>query len=106
MVYRNLGTMESNIFSLIGSRMKGRRANWSISGGNHLAKLLVLKGTGRLKQMLKRIGQPQLPDKCDQQINTPLSAAKVPPPAGGQVKRWAMAGTGTYRHLSLALSNG
>jgi hypothetical protein len=77
-VYRNLGTMESNIFSLIGFRMKGRRANWSICGGNHLAKLLTLKNTGRLTQMLGKITEPQ----CPQPTSPPLSAAKVPTKVG------------------------
>jgi hypothetical protein len=100
MVYRNLGTMESNIFSLIGFRMKGRRASWSISGGNHLAKLLVLKGTGRLTQMLKKIGQPHLPDKCEQQITTPLSAAKVPKKVGNGWNGYVQASIpGTLRWL-------
>jgi len=77
-VYRNLGTMESNIFSLIGFRMKGRRANWSICGGNHLAKLLTLKNTGRLTQALDKITEPQ----CVQPTSPTLSATKVPPKVG------------------------
>lgn len=32
--------MESNVFTLIGNRMKGRRACWSIDGANNLAVLL------------------------------------------------------------------
>lgn len=32
--------MESNVFTLIGNRMKGRRACWSIDGANNLAALL------------------------------------------------------------------
>ena len=32
--------MEGNVFTLIGNRMKGRRACWSIDGGNNLAALL------------------------------------------------------------------
>ena len=80
-VYRGLGTMESNIFSLIGFRMKGRRANWSISGGNHLAKLLTLESTGRLTHMLEKIADsPQ--DNSPQDTTTGLSAAKVPQKVG------------------------
>jgi len=77
-VYRNLGTMESNIFSIISFRMKGRRANWSIRGGNHLAKLLTLKNTGRLTQMLEKITEPQ----CPQPTLPPLSATKIPQKVG------------------------
>lgn len=32
-----LGSMEGNVFSLIGNRMKGRRACRRVDGGNHLA---------------------------------------------------------------------
>lgn len=32
--------MEGNVFTIIGIRMKGRRACWSIDGGNRIATLL------------------------------------------------------------------
>lgn len=35
-----LGSMESNVFKLIGNRMKGHRACWNIDGANNLAALL------------------------------------------------------------------
>lgn len=38
--HARLGSMESNVFTLIGNRMKGRRACWSIDGANNLAALL------------------------------------------------------------------
>ena len=38
--HARLGSMESNVFTLIGNRMKGRRACWSVNGGNNLAALL------------------------------------------------------------------
>jgi len=77
-VYRNCGAMESNIFSLIGRRMKRRRTNWSISGGNNMARLLTLKATGRLSEAVTGF----LPEKFDQVIQTPLSAAKSPASVG------------------------
>ena len=46
--YRSCGAMESNVFSIIGNRMKGRRKCWSVTGGNNLARLLCLKTTGKL----------------------------------------------------------
>jgi hypothetical protein len=51
------GAMESNVFTMVGNRMKGGRANWSIKGANHLAALLCLKQTGRLKQTLSVMGE-------------------------------------------------
>lgn len=38
--HANLGSMEGNVFTIIGNRMKGRRACWSVNGGNNLAALL------------------------------------------------------------------
>lgn len=38
--HARLGSMESNVFTLIGNRMKGGRACWSVNGGNNLAALL------------------------------------------------------------------
>ena len=51
-VYRRLGAMESNVFTIIGNRMKGGRACWSIDGGNNLARLLTLKHTKKLHETL------------------------------------------------------
>ena len=50
------GSMESNIFTLIGNRMKGRRACWSVRGADNLAALLCLKHTGRLANVLTTLG--------------------------------------------------
>lgn len=54
------GCMESNIFTLIGNRMKGRRACWSVRGADNLAALLCLKHTGRLSDVLSSLG-PTVP---------------------------------------------
>jgi hypothetical protein len=50
------GSMESNIFTLIGNRMKGRRACWSVRGADNLAAILCLKHTGRLANVLSALG--------------------------------------------------
>ena len=76
--YRRLGAMESNIFTIIGNRMKGGRACWSINGGNNLARLLCLKHTGRLKGTLDALVAHVLPERYCEEITVQLSAAKVP----------------------------
>ena len=43
--HARLGSMESNVFTLVGNRMKGRRRTWSVAGGNNLALLICLKKT-------------------------------------------------------------
>ena len=80
--YRGCGAMESNVFSIIGHRMKRRRANWSIRGGNNLAKLLTLKATGKLSEALSNIASVVLPERYAEEVKTVLSSAKVPESAG------------------------
>ena len=41
LIYKNMGTMENHIWSIIARRMKHNHTSWSIKGGNHLAKTLV-----------------------------------------------------------------
>lgn len=53
--HARLGSMESNVFMLIGNRMKGRRHCWSVAGANNLGLLLCeyhTTGLGRLHASL------------------------------------------------------
>jgi hypothetical protein len=77
-VYRRLGAMESNIFTIIGNRMKGRRHCWSINGANNLARLLCLKTTGKLSETLQNLSAMVLPERYSEEIESNLSSAKVP----------------------------
>jgi len=75
--YRTMGTMESNIFTIIGNRMKGRRACWSIAGGNNLARLLCLKHTGKLPDTLQNLTTAALPEKYAEEILVGLSPSSI-----------------------------
>ena len=74
--YRGMGAMESNVFSIIGNRMKGRRRCWSISGGNNLARLLCLKTTRKLHETISAMAT-NLPEKYTEEVFTVLSAGVV-----------------------------
>ncbi len=76
--YRRMGCMESNIFTIIGNRMKCRRALWSIEGGNNLARLLCLKATKKLSETLQSLTATILPEKYAEEIKvlTPSKVAK------------------------------
>ncbi len=74
--------MESNIFSITGNRMKGRRACWSIKGGNNMARMLCLKMTGRLSEVLGTFTAITLPEKYSEELNLPLSSSQVPQSTG------------------------
>jgi len=75
--YRGMGAMESNIFTVIGNRMKGGRACWSIDGGNNLARLLCLRATQKLAETLQNLTAVVLPEKYADEIITGLSASKI-----------------------------
>ena len=75
--HRRMGAMESNIFTIIGNRMKGRRANWSLKGGNNLARLLCLKATKKLSETLQNLTTVALPIEYSEEIITILTPSKV-----------------------------
>jgi len=58
--------------------MKGRRALWSIEGGNNLARLLCLKATKKLSDTLQNLTAAVLPEKYAEEIKvlTPSKVAK------------------------------
>jgi hypothetical protein len=76
--YRRMGSMESNIFTIIGNRMKGGRASWSIAGGNNLSRLLCLKFTGKLRDVLNSLSATVLPERYAEEITVEMSATKAP----------------------------
>ena len=76
--YRRMGAAESNIFTIIGNRMKGRRRCWSIRGGNNLARLLCLKHTGKLRGVLDNLSATVLPARYAEEVSVEFSAAKAP----------------------------
>jgi hypothetical protein len=80
--YRRCGAMESNVFSIIGQRMKRNRTNWSVKGGNNLARFLTLKSTGKLHEVLGNISSSVLPQKYEEKVQVALSSSKVPKSVG------------------------
>ena len=74
--HARLGSMESNVFTLIGNRMKGRRANWSIKGANHLASILCAYHTTGMQSIFGK--QKELPATSSNILEPlPISVAKV-----------------------------
>lgn len=76
--YRTLGTMEHHICDIIAQRMKHRKASWSISGAEHLGKILTTKVCRSLYEKVTNFSRIMLPEKYTQEINEILSAAKAP----------------------------
>jgi hypothetical protein len=100
--YRRLGTMESNIFTIIGNRMKGGRACWSVNGGNNLARLLTLKHTDRLHNTLNQLTNCFLPRKYAEEVTVKMSASQAPKQDGRgfePIRAGAVPTTPDYRFL-------
>jgi len=77
-VYRRLGAMESNVFTLIGNRMKDNRCLWSVKGGDNLARFLCLYHTKRLGKYLESLGSAVLPERYEEEVTIRMSAAMAP----------------------------
>ena len=100
--YRRMGAMESNVFTILGNRMKGRRACWSINGANNMARLLCLKVTNKLSDTLRRLPSAVLPEKYADEALTSMTAAQAPKTNGkGYEPRrsGAFPSTGAYKTL-------
>ena len=78
--HARLGSMESNIFTLIGNRMKDRRSCWSIDGANHLASILCLRHTTGFDHLFS--GLSPLPEPEIEDTGAPFSAAQIPESVG------------------------
>ena len=96
LMYRNMGTMENHIWSIIAKRMKHNHACWSIRGGNNLAKILARKCSGRLDEVSARLKTPLFEKHKTIEIEKAvLSAGQVPQkigkgyryPVSGHLKR-------------------
>ena len=76
--YRNMGTMENHVWSVIAKRMKHNHTSWSIKGGNNLAKILAKKCSGKLNEVALKLKMPRFEMSALKQIEKEmLTAAKV-----------------------------
>jgi hypothetical protein len=77
--YRNMGTMENHIWSVIARRMKHNHTSWSKRGGNHLAKILAKKCSGKLYEVTEKIKRPVFEEtKVEELYKEILMSAKAP----------------------------
>lgn len=77
--YRNMGTMENHVWSVIAKRMKHGHRSWSRRGGNHLAKILAKKCSGKLNEVTERLRRPVFEEeKVEELYGEILMAGKAP----------------------------
>lgn len=67
--YRSLGTMEHNIFDVLGHRMKGRKMSWSIKGADNLSKILASKASGELYETISAMLTPVISERLTERFN-------------------------------------
>ena len=78
LIYRNMGTMENHVWSVIAKRMKHNHTSWSIKGGNNLAKILAKKCSGRLNEVASKLKMPVFEGKTVELIvKEVLSAGRI-----------------------------
>ena len=77
--YRNMGTMENHVWSVIAKRMKHNHTSWSKRGGNHLAKILAKKCSGKLYEVTEKLKRPVFEEeKVEELYGEILLSAKAP----------------------------
>ena len=81
--YRNMGTMENHIWSIIAKRMKHNHTCWSISGANNLAKILAKKCAGRIDDVTAKLKSPEFEGSKVMEIeNDIMSSGRIPKKVG------------------------
>lgn len=76
--YRNMGTMENHVWSVIAKRMKHNHTSWSKRGGNHLAKILAKKCSGKLYEVTEKLKYPVFEEeKVEELYGEILMSGKV-----------------------------
>lgn len=99
--YKNMGTMENHIWSVIAKRMKHRHCCWSINGGNNLAKILAKKGSGKLNEVASKLKSKGFECKIVEKIeNDILTAGQVRQKVG---KGYKYPKTGRIPYLQASL---
>ena len=77
--YRNMGTMENHVWSIIARRMKHNHTSWSKRGGNHLAKILAKKCSGKLYEVTEKLKRPVFEEEQVEELyGEILMSAKAP----------------------------
>lgn len=77
--YRNMGTMENHIYSIVAQRMKHQHRSWKKKSASNLAKILAKKSEGKLYEVTRpKILSGFDPDVLEKIQRECLSAAKSP----------------------------
>lgn len=101
LLYRNMGTMESNVWTVIAKRMKKNHTTWSIKGGNNLAKILAKKCSGKLNEVAAKIKMPVFEMTVVKQIENDILMSAKAPKKDGKGYEYPMQGRLIYLYESV-----
>lgn len=87
--HARLGSMESNVFTLIGNRMKGRRACWSENGANNLALILCAYYTTGMESLFSAAVPVSAVENDNPGMDTKASAGSTPEAEGHGYRFWS-----------------
>lgn len=87
--HARLGSMESNVFTLIGNRMKGRRACWSENGANNLALILCAYHTTGMENLFSVTVPASTVMNETPSMDTKASAGNTPAAEGHGYHFWS-----------------
>lgn len=111
--HARLGAMESNVYTLIGNRMKDGRACWSIRGANNLALILCAYHTSGLESLFCNADSIPEPQKEPKFVDTlPIFGADKVPVREGKgyefptISRLSSSDNGFVRDLAKTLRRG
>lgn len=80
--YRNMGTMENHVWSVIARKMKYNHTSWIRRGGNHLTKILAKKCSGKLNEVIERYRLGVIEEKAEEMYGEIMKSAKIGKKAG------------------------
>lgn len=90
--YRNMGTMENHVWSVIARRMKHNHTSWSKRGGNHLAKILAKKCSGRLYEVTEKLKRPVFEEERVEELYEEIRMSAKAPRKDGKGYRYPVMG--------------
>ncbi len=101
LIYRNMGTMENHIWSIIAKRMKHNHACWSYRGGNNLAKILAKKCSGNLNEVAGKLQMPVFEREKVEEIEKDILMSAQIKKTTGKGYEYPTQGSLTYLYESM-----
>lgn len=102
LIYRNMGTMENHVWSIIAKRMKHNHSSWSKKGGNNLAKILAKKCSGRLNEVTSKLRMPVFEQSVSDRIEKDILMAGQIKKKAGKGYEYPVKGSLIYLYESVA----